>query len=149
MINPRYEQMNKNQPKQLIMTGGAKDLFMDMVKRHQSPIEIYTFIGLAIGIVYVKQIPIKIRRYADTLLGRIVLFTATVVIGKYTSWANGLLVAVFALLLLSMSPRTSEGFQVQTSVKKVNDKNKWWVETVLGENPYSIEEDEVSTQAAQ
>ena len=132
-----------------IMKGGAKDLLLDMFKRHQSPIELYTFLLLTLGIVYVKKIPLKIRRYADTLLGRIALFTATVAIGNYTSWANGLLVAVFALLLLSMSPRTSEGFQDHLSVKKVTDKNKWWVETVMGETPAAIEEDEVSTLAVQ
>ena len=132
-----------------VMTGGAKDLFVDMVKRHESPLTIYTLLGLTLCIVYVKQIPLKIRRLADTFIGRIVLFILTIVIAKYTTWSNGLLVSVFTLLLLSMSPRTTEGFQDVSSKKKVTDKNLWWVEQVFKENPKEIYEDEVLTSAIQ
>ena len=132
-----------------VMTGGARDLFMDMVKRHESPLTIYTLLGLVLAIVYVKQIPLKIRRYADSFLGRLVLFALTIVVAKYTTWSNGLLVAVFTLLLLSMSPRTTEGFQDVSSKKKITDKNLWWVEQVFKENPTEIDEDEVVTSAIQ
>lgn len=132
-----------------VMTGGAKDLFVDMVKRHESPLTIYTLLGLTLCIVYVKQIPLKTRRLADTFFGRLVLFILTIVIAKYTTWSNGLLVAVFTLLLLSMSPRTTEGFQDVSSKKKITDKNLWWVEQVFQENPQEIDEDEVITSAIQ
>lgn len=131
------------------MTGGAKDLFMDMVKRHESPLTVYTLLALTLLIVYVKQIPVKIRRLADTILGRLVLFSLTIVVGKCTTWSNGLLLAVFALLLLSMSPRTIEGYKDMRSAKKVTDKNLWWVEQVFKENPKEIDEDEVVTSAIQ
>jgi hypothetical protein len=133
----------------LVMTGGARDLFMDMVKRHESPLTVYTLLGLILCIVYVKQIPLKIRRLADTILGRFILFSLTVIVGKYISFANGLLLAVLTLLLLSMSPRTMEGYQDIKSSKKVTDKNLWWVEQVFKETPKVIDEDEVMTSAIQ
>ena len=132
-----------------VMTGGAKDLFIDMIKRHESPLTVYTLLALTLSIVYVKQIPLKIRRLADTFLARLVLFTLTILVAKYTCWSNGLLVALFTLLLLSMSPRTTEGFQDVKSKKKVTDKNLWWVEQVFKENPQQINEDEVVTSAIQ
>jgi uncharacterized membrane protein YhaH (DUF805 family) len=132
-----------------VMTGGARDLFMDMVKRHESPLTIYTLLALILCIVYVKQIPIKIRRLADTLFGRLALFVLTIAVGKYTTFSNGLLLALLSLLLLSMSPRTNEGYQDARSVKKVTDKNLWWVEQVFKENPTEIDEDEVKTSAIQ
>ena len=131
------------------MKGGARDLFIDMVKRHESPLTVYTLLGITLCIVYVKLIPLKIRRHADTLLGRLALFILTIVVAKYTTWSNGLLVAVFALLLLSMSPRTTEGFQDGSSKKKITDKNLWWVEQVFKENPTEIDEDKVITSAIQ
>lgn len=129
-----------------VMKGGARDLFVDMLKRHESPLTAYTLLALTLCIVFVKKIPVQIRRLADTFLGRLFLFVSTILIAKCTSWSNGLLVAVFALLLLSMSPRTTEGFQ---SKKKVTDKNLWWVEQVFKENPTEIDEDEVRTSAIQ
>jgi len=138
-------------PPQAIMTGGAKVLMTDIIKKHWTPIEIYILIALTLGIVYVKQIPLNIRRYAETFLGRIVLFVGTILIGHYSTWSNGLLVAIFALLLLSMSPRTSEAFQsdMKSNLKMINDKQHWWVEKLFKENPIAIEEDEVSTKQIQ
>ena len=135
----------------LVMTGGAKALVKDMVNKHWAPIQIYILVALILGIVYVKQIPLFIRRYAESFLGRAVLFIATISVAHFSSWTNGLLVAVFTLLLLSMSPRTSEGFQsdMKNKLKMVGDNQKWWVERVFKENPLGIEDDEVSTSAIQ
>jgi hypothetical protein len=133
------------------MTGGAKVLMTDMIKKHWTPIEIYILVALTLGIVYVKEIPLKIRRYAETFFGRIILFIGTIAVAHFSSWSNGLLVAIFTLLLLSMSPRTSEGFQsdMKNKIKMVDDNQKWWVERVFKENPIAIEDDEVKTSAIQ
>lgn len=133
------------------MTGGAKVLMTDIIKKHWTPIEIYILIALTLGIVYVKQIPLNIRRYAETFLGRIVLFVGTILVAQFSSWSNGLLVAIFTLLLLSMSPRTSEGFQndMKSNLKMINDSKHWWVERLFKENPIAIEEDEVKTHQIQ
>ena len=138
-------------PVPAIMTGGAKALMVDIIKKHWTPIEIYILIALTLGIIYVKHIPVKLRRYSETFLGRTLLFTFTIVVAHTSSFSNGLLVAIFTLLLLSMSPRTSEGFQSDTKnkLKIINDTKKWWVERVFKENPIGIEDDEVKTSAIQ
>ena len=142
--------MNKNAPAPLIMKGGAKEFVMDIVKKQWSPIEVYILIVLGMGIVFVREIPLKVRRTAESLVGRIVLFGTTVLITMKTPWINGVLFVIFSLLLLSMSPRSSEGFQnPTTSVKLVADKKPWFVEAVLNENPVGIEDDEVKTSAIQ
>jgi hypothetical protein len=65
--------------------------------------------------------------------------------------------ALFSVLLISVSPRTvkkfqnlSEGFQgSDTNVQMVSQKEKWFVEKVLDENPVAIQDKEVKTQAIQ
>lgn len=123
---------------------------MDIVKKQWSPIEIYILIVLGLGIVFVREIPLKVRRTAESLIGRAVLFGVTVFITMNSPWINGVLFVIFALLILSMSPRSSEGFQNSTtSVKLISDKNLWFVEAVLKENPVGIEDDEVQTSPIQ
>ena len=142
--------MNKNTPPPPMMKGGAKEFIMDIVKKQWSPIEIYILIVLGLGIVFVREIPLKVRRTAESTIGRAVLFGVTVFITMKSPWINGVLFVIFALLILSMSPRSSEGFQNSTtSVKLISDKNPWFVEAVLKENPVGIEDDEVQTSAIQ
>jgi hypothetical protein len=65
--------------------------------------------------------------------------------------------ALFTVLLIAVSPRTfygwKEGFQTAglstTEVKLVGQKNKWWVERLMEENPIGIEEEKVNTNAIQ
>ena len=132
------------------MKGGAKEYVMDIVRKQWTPIEVYILILLSLGIVFVREIPLKVRRYAETFLGRILLFGITVIVTMKTPWINGILLAIFTLLLLSMSPRTSEGFQnSSTSIKIISGKKNWWSEAIMNENPIALEEDEVKTSAIQ
>ena len=139
--------MNKNIPP-VMMKGGAKEIIMDIVKKQWTPIEVYILIILGLGIVFVREIPLKVRRLAETFLGRLALFGSTIAITMYTPWINGILFVIFTLLLLSMSPRSSEGFN-NPSTKVVDDKKLWFVEAVLKERPKIIEDDEVVTSAIQ
>ncbi len=135
-----------------VMRGGTQAYVMDLAKKFSNPIHIYVLLALVVAITFVKEIPITLRSQAGTTLGRLFLFCFTVAIGELYSWTNGLLMAVLALLLLSLSPRISaEGFQpiVPVSLKVIEDNKKWFVERVLKENPVAIEEDRVKTQAIQ
>ena len=133
-----------------VMKGGAKEYVLDIVRKQWTPIEVYILIVLSLGIVFVREIPIRVRRNAETFLGRIVLFGITVFVTMKTPWINGILLATLTLLLLSMSPRSSEGFKdSSTSVKLVSGKKTWWSEAILKENPIAVEEDEVHTSAIQ
>lgn len=133
------------------MRGGTKAYVMDLAKKFSNPIDFYILAGLVIAITFVKQIPAPLRSQAGTFLGRLFLFSLTVAIGQFYSWTNGLLMAILSLLLLSLSPRTTEGFQpmAMMSLKLIENNKKWFVERVLKENPVAIEEDRVKTQAIQ
>lgn len=134
------------------MKGGARAAVMDIIAKQWSPIEIYILMFLILSIVFVREYPIDIRRNADTIIGKSVLFLAAIVMSMKYSWLNGLFIAILALLILSMSPRNREGFQdkkPKASIKIVPDKDLWFVEAVLKENPIALEEDEVSTSAIQ
>ena len=123
----------------------------DMFKRHSDPINMYVLALLIITITFVKQVPVDYRRYAESFLGRVLLFALTLVIAQYYSWSNGLLMALITLLLLSLSPRNREGFQSEfdSKIKLVSGKKNWWIENVFHENPVGIEEDTVKTSAIQ
>jgi hypothetical protein len=142
--------MSKNVNPTPVMKGGAKEYMMDIVKKQWSPIEVYILIILGLGIVFVREIPLRVRRTAESFLGRIVLFSVSVLLTMHSPWINGILFVIFSLLLLSMSPRSSEGFNnCSTSVKVVDDKKLWFVEALLKERPKIIEDDEVKTSAIQ
>ncbi len=134
------------------MKGGAKEHILDIIKRYAQPLNIYIGIALVLGITYVGQIPKSLAFYANTVLGRFVLFSLTVIIADTYSWVYALLMALFVVLLISVSPRNyREGFQnlPKSDIKLVTQKRKWWSEEVLQENPLGIEEDYVKTQAIQ
>jgi uncharacterized membrane protein YfbV (UPF0208 family) len=142
------ERMSKTASVIPVMKGGAKEYILDIVRKQWSPIEVYILIFMGLSIVFVREIPLNIRRYADTFLGRLALFAITVAITMKTPWINAALFVIFTLLLLSMSPRSSEGFQT-TSKKEVPKGNLWFVEATLKENPVEIIDEEADTDAIQ
>jgi hypothetical protein len=143
-----------NQPP--IMKGGAKEHIIDIAKKYAQPLNIYIGIALVLGITYIGQIPDSVTYRANTMLGRLLMFCLTIVIADTYSWVYALLMALFTVLLIAVSPRTlKEGFQGEsgnmgnTDIKLVTQKKKWWAEEVLHENPLGIEEDKVRTNAIQ
>jgi hypothetical protein len=132
------------------MKGGAREALMDIILKQWSPIEVYILMFLILSIVFVREYPIEVRRYADTFLGKSALFVIAIFVSMNYSWLNGMFIALFTLLVLSMSPRDTEGFQEKkTSMKMVDNKNPWWIEAVLKENPIGFEDEKVSTSAVQ
>lgn len=126
----------------------------DLVRKYAAPLNLYVGVLLIIGCTFVKQIPIAFRSHADTFLGRLTLFFLTLLVADLYSWPYGVLMALFSVLLLSVAPRTlantpTEGFQNGTDVKMVDQKEKWFIEKALDENPVAIEQDKVKTQAIQ
>ena len=102
-----------------VMKGGAREAILDIIARQWSPIEVYILMFLVFSIVFVREYPAELRLYADSILGKIALFSLAVFVSMKYSWLNGLFIALFTLLILSMSPRNSEGFQ---DAKKSNVK---------------------------
>jgi hypothetical protein len=135
-----------------IMKGGAKEHILDILKRYAQPLNMYIGILLVLGITYIGQIPDSYAFYANTLSGRFILYWLTIIIADTYSWTYALLMALFVILLISVSPRNyKEGFHnsENNDIKLVTQKRKWWSEEVLQENPLGIEEDYVKTQAIQ
>ncbi len=135
-------------PQPPVMKGGVKVYALDIVNKFANPIQLYILIGLVLAITFVKEIPEHLRAQAGTFLGRLFLFSLTIAIGQFYSWTNGLLMGVLSLLLLSLSPRSLEGFH-PWSMKIVDNNKKWFSEQLLKENPVAIEEETVPTQAVQ
>ena len=132
------------------MKGGARAVLMDIIMKQWSPIEIYILAFLILSIVFVREYPKEVRSLADTLLGKIGLFSIAMFVSMNYSWLNGLLIGILTLLLLSMSPRSTEGFHNSvTKTKLVSEKKLWWGEAILNENPILYEEDDVVTSAIQ
>jgi uncharacterized membrane protein YhaH (DUF805 family) len=131
----------------LNMIGGAKYYLLDFAIKFSDQVNFFILTFLILTIIFVKHIPLAIRKWSGTLLGRTLLFILTILVAKYYSWRNGLLVAILTLLLLSLSPRTlEEGFHANT---KIDKKNKWFIEYILGENPEEINDEEVVTYPIQ
>lgn len=132
------------------MSGGAKEHIIDMIKKYTKPLSIYLGLSLILGIVYVRQIPAYITKYGNTVLGRVLLFLLTLLIADMYSWTYGIMMALFTMLLLAVSPRI-EGFNSSdtTDIKMVTLKKRWFAEELLNENPSGISEDKVKTAAIQ
>jgi len=133
-----------------IMSGGAKEHIIDMINKYTKPLSMYLGLALVLGIVYVRQIPAGIRLQLNTTIGRAVLFALTLLIADMYSWTYGIMMALFTILLLAVSPRI-EGFESgdATDIKLVTLKKRWFAEELLGENPAGISEDKVTTAAVQ
>jgi hypothetical protein len=138
-------------PQPLVMSGGAREQMLDVVKKYAQPLNVYIGILLVLGIIYVGRIPKTIAFRANTLLGRSALFALTILIAETYSWNYALLMALFTVLIIAVAPRTfREPFQnASADLKLVTQKRKWWAEEVLEENPLGIEDDSVKTSAIQ
>ncbi len=131
----------------------------DLAQKYAEPLHLYLGILLVLGITYVGQIPDKYAYQANSVLGRLLLFFAAIFVADTYSWIYGVLMALFVVLLIAVSPRTrNEGFQGSnrsmndagdTDIKIVTQTKRWWVEEVLQENPIGIEEEKVKTSAIQ
>ena len=127
----------------------------DIAQKYAEPLHIYLGIALVLGITYIGQIPDRYSYQANTVIGRLLLFLAAVFVADTYSWVYGVLMALFVVLLIAVSPRSrSEGFQNGKGgngldVKMVTQQKRWWSEEVLQENPIGIEEEKVKTAAIQ
>ena len=134
-----------------VLQGGVRTIVTDLLTKVSFQIHLALFMVLILGIVFVEQIPLGIRQALSSSIGRIFLFGGVLFITEMYSWTMGLLVALFALLLITKSSRNiKEGFVSDDfSVQLVEGKKKWWVEQVLNENPIGIVDDRVHTIAVQ
>ena len=82
----------------------------------ESPLSLAYAVGLALLIVYSSAVPDDLRRFADTLLGRILGVLWIYVVVEGMGWMFGLFSAMAFLAVLYLSPHSlwagaEEGFQ--------------------------------------
>lgn len=138
--------------------GGAYPSILGEVRNMSSNI---LLVGLVLVSAYESRIPEQWLAYFRSRLvqgvGLVVIFLIT---AKY-GWVHGILAALAYALVISRAIRTARptaGFQDYTpavvfsngvDTTLVPQDNRWFVEKVLGENPYLIRERDVRTSAVQ
>lgn len=143
-------------PTPILMKGGFRAQIGDLFSKYEGPVSLLVGTFAALVIVFLNQIPKDVRRQADSLLGRALLLTFTILVTIVFGWPLGILVALMSALLVGaggVHPVTltdlTEGFSPDFNVKLVPNKKKWFVEKVLGENPLLIEDTVIDTSAVQ
>lgn len=105
---------------------------------------------LIVGIAFSEEIPIELRRFANTFWGGVVGLIGVWVAYTYFDWTTALLVALLYVLAANSSIISlTENFEPGIDTRFVANRRKWYIEQVLGENPLLIEEDTVKTIAVQ
>jgi energy-coupling factor transporter transmembrane protein EcfT len=137
------------------MKGGFQAQVDDLYHKYEQPIVILLGLFIVLVIVFLEKIPKKIRKQADTMLGRALLLTFTVIITSLYGWPLGILAGLMTALVIGaggvhpVQKELQEGFSSEMNVRLIPGKHKWFVEKVLGENPLLIEDDTVTTSAVQ
>ncbi len=138
-----------------IMKGGFRAQVDDLYHKYEQPIMILIGLCMVIVVVFLEKIPMEIRKQADSLLGRALLLTFTVIIVALYGWPMGILAGLMSALLIGaggihpVKKEIQEGFSSEMNVRLVPGKHKWFIEKVMGENPLIIEDEVVSTSAVQ
>ncbi len=143
-------------PATVVMKGGFREQMGDLFSKYEGPVALLVGTFATLVIVFVGKIPKEIRRQADSLLGRALLLTFTVLTTIVFGWPLGVVVGLMSALLIGaggvhpvVKTGIQEGFTPDFNVRLVAGKKKWFVEQVLGENPLLIEDSVVDTSAVQ
>jgi hypothetical protein len=133
-----------------IQQSGGMNYLQTIIVNMDSPYKLLYGFFLIIIIVYSPIISMEYRRFANSILGRVLGIGIIYGIIQTLGWVYGLLTAIAYLILVIGLPTndTMEGFNGGGSIneKKVIGK-RWFVEQVLGEHPKKIETDKVQTSA--
>jgi len=131
------------------MQGGARPL------PNVEPHELVLGILLGAGAVYAEGFSPAVLRFADSIVGRMLLFALVFAVASYGGWVLGLLAAVFAARLFHYVPRIEEGFMSEFEVRaipedaKKHEVHRWFNEKIMGEHPYLYESDVIESEAVQ
>lgn len=143
-------------PATILMKGGFREQVGDLFSKYEGPVGLLVGTFATLVIVFLGKIPKDVRRQSDSLLGRALLLTFTVLVTIVFGWPLGILVGLMSALLIGaggVHPASNlaitEGFSPDFNVRLVPNKKKWFVEQVLGENPLLIEDTVIDTSAVQ
>jgi len=135
------------------MIGGAKfqQTVLDWSKQSNSLFLSVFSVILVVFAIFGDKLPPVVRWQLSTTVGRLFLLILLYIIYVLGGWELALLFTIIIALIWSMRPLLlplkEEGFR---DLKKTRaSRPKWFVETVLEENPLEIVEDRVETLAVQ
>jgi predicted membrane protein len=135
------------------MIGGAKfqQTVLDWSKQSNSLFLSVFSVILVVFAIFGDKLPPVVRWQLSTTVGRLFLLILLYIIYVLGGWELALLFTIIIALIWSMRPlllpSMKEGFR---DLKKTRaSRPKWFVETVLEENPLEIVEDRVETLAVQ
>jgi len=135
------------------MIGGAKfqQTVLDWSKQSNSLFLSVFSVILVVFAIFGDKLPPVVRWQLSTTVGRLFLLILLYLIYVLGGWELALLFTIIIALIWSMRPlllpSMKEGFR---DLKKTRaSRPKWFVETVLEENPLEIVEDRVETLAVQ
>jgi ABC-type multidrug transport system fused ATPase/permease subunit len=136
-----------------LMIGGAKfqQTVLDWSKQSNSLFLSVFSVILVVFAIFGDKLPPVVRWQLSTTVGRLFLLILLYLIYVLGGWELALLFTIIIALIWSMRPlllpSMKEGFR---DLKKTRaSRPKWFVETVLEENPLEIVEDRVETLAVQ
>ena len=141
--------MVKSHPPQI---GGFQEQMSDILLKYAPPIQTVILLVAFLGVVFLPKLPKELLEHSDALHGRLLHSGLVYYVTQTYGWTIGIVVAVFSALLIGAGSNrrlsaVKEGFN--SDVKLVDSKHKWFVEQVLGENPFLIEEENVNTLPVQ
>jgi hypothetical protein len=143
-------------PATVVMKGGFRAQMGDLFSKYEGPVALLVGTFATLVIVFLGQISKDVRRQADSLLGRGLLLTFTVLVTLLFGWPLGVLVGLMSALLIGAGgvhplskESLTEGFAPDFNVKLIPSNKKWFVEQLLGENPLLIEDTVIGTSAVQ
>jgi len=137
------------------MVGGAK-FQKDVLDWTKQSSHLYITVACSLifmWAIYSEKLPPAWRWQLSTSIGRVLLLILLYVIYMLAGWLPALLFAIAIAMTWANRPLqkpagVKEGFN-NTVVTDVGDKNLWFVEKVLSENPQRIVQSHVDTQAVQ
>ena len=141
-------------PGMIVMKGGFREQIGDLFSKYEDTVALMVGTFATLVIVFLGKVPSDVRKQADSLLGRALLLTFTVLTAIVFGWPLGVLVGLMSALLIGAGGvhqhgSAVEGFAPEMNVRLVPNKKKWFVEKVLGENPLLIEDTVIDTSAVQ
>jgi fumarate reductase subunit D len=105
---------------------------------------------LTTGIAFVNEISHDVLHFANSFLGKVILFVILIYFLYNDKWILALLLILFILRLFRLEQNViKEPFISEMIVDDVDKKDKWLVEEILGENPTKIKDKIIEFEAIQ
>jgi hypothetical protein len=134
----------------LTATGGAQTPPMGISWVNKDVLNNVLLLFIVVGITFVGTLPLNIRKGANTRIGNIIGLVLVVSIYFTFGWIPAFMASLLFILTINSGMLYEvEGFEPGIDTRVISNPKKWYIERILGENPFIIEEETVKTQPIQ